>query len=299
MPEHEQLTNIICTSVNCRPAASLELFTRPGGLRPGIDQPRIQLYSPGSRYIRNPTLPPNVLYLDSGQCPKNSGQCPGNHTCPSWADSVGTGVLIGLSHCRHYLPDGVIKVLMSALVLTRIRYCLAVYGNGTLKNFDRLQRVLNFAVRVIFGRRKFDHVSDLREQLRWMSPQQMSQAQTLSLAHKVLRLGEPDSLADSFIRCRDVRQRSTRQDSLLHLPRPRTEAGRRRFAYRAPALYNSLPAGITDMSRRCFDRAVSTHLTNPSAQVRRWEWVACACVHLRVCLWAWYLYNFYLHVGIP
>ena len=147
-----------------------------------------------------------------------------------------TGVLIGLSHCRHYLPVGVIKVLVSALVLTRIRYCLAVYGNGTLKNFDRLQRVLNFAVRVIFGRRKFDHVSDLREQLRWMSPQQMSQAQTLSLAHKVLRLGEPDSLADSFIRCRDVRQRSTRQDSLLHLPRPRTEAGRRRFAYRAPAL---------------------------------------------------------------
>ena len=210
-----------------------------------------------------------------------------------------TGVLIGLSHCRHYLPDGVIKVLVSALVLTRIRYCLAVYGNGTLKNFDRLQRVLNFAVRVIFGRRKFDHVSDLREQLRWMSPQQMSQTQTLSLAHKVLRLGEPDSLADSFIRCRDVRQRSTRQDSLLHLPRPRTEAGRRRFAYRAPALYNSLPAGITDMSRRCFDRAVRTHLTNPSAQVRRWEWVACACVHLRVCLWAWYLYNFNLHVGIP
>ena len=54
-----------------------------------------------------------------------------------------TGVLIGLSHCRHYLPDGVIKVLVSALVLTRIRYCLAVYGNGTQKNFDRLQRVLN------------------------------------------------------------------------------------------------------------------------------------------------------------
>ena len=39
----------------------------------------------------------------------------------------------------------------------------------------------------------------------------------------------------------------------------RTEAGRRCFAYRAPALYNSLPAGITDMTRRCFDRAVRTH----------------------------------------
>ena len=56
MPEHEQLTSKICTSVNCGPAASPELFTRPGGLRPGREQPRAQLYSPGSQYTRNPTL---------------------------------------------------------------------------------------------------------------------------------------------------------------------------------------------------------------------------------------------------
>ena len=43
------------------------------------------------------------------------------------------GVLIGLSHCRHNLPDGVIKVLVTALVLSRIGYCLSVYGNGTQK----------------------------------------------------------------------------------------------------------------------------------------------------------------------
>ncbi|KAF0288234.1 hypothetical protein FJT64_013386 [Amphibalanus amphitrite] len=113
------------------------------------------------------------------------------------------GVLIGLSHCRHYLPDGVIKVLVTALVLSRIGYCLSVYGNGTQKNLDRLLKILNFAVRVIFGKRKFDHVSDLREQLRWMMPRQMMEAQTLTLAYKVLRWGEPESLADAFTRCRD------------------------------------------------------------------------------------------------
>ena len=51
-----------------------------------------------------------------------------------------TGVLAGLAHCRHYLPDGVIKVLVTALVLSRIRYCLTVYGSGSQQNFNRLKK---------------------------------------------------------------------------------------------------------------------------------------------------------------
>ena len=51
-----------------------------------------------------------------------------------------TGLLIGLSHIRHYLPNGVIKTLVMALVMTRIQYCLPVYGNGSKKNFIRLQK---------------------------------------------------------------------------------------------------------------------------------------------------------------
>ena len=47
-----------------------------------------------------------------------------------------TGVLIGLSHCRHCLPDGVIKILVSARVLTHIHYCLAVCGNGAQKPLE-------------------------------------------------------------------------------------------------------------------------------------------------------------------
>ena len=61
-------------------------------------------------------------------------------------------------------------MLVTALVLPRIGYCLSEYGNGTQKDLNRLLQILNFAVRVIFGKRKFDHVSDLREQLRWMMP---------------------------------------------------------------------------------------------------------------------------------
>ena len=57
-----------------------------------------------------------------------------------------TGLLIGLSHVRHYLPDGVTKTLVVALVMSRIQYCLSVFGNGSQKNFDRIQKMLNFAL---------------------------------------------------------------------------------------------------------------------------------------------------------
>ena len=110
-----------------------------------------------------------------------------------------TCLLIRLSHARNCLPDGVIKVLVTALVILPINYCLTVYGNGTHKIFDRLQKILNFAARVIFGRRKFDHVSDLRDRLGWLSPKSMSDYLTLTVAHKVIKHGEPEKLAALFV----------------------------------------------------------------------------------------------------
>ena len=38
-----------------------------------------------------------------------------------------TGLLIGLFHARHCLPDGIIRMLVTALVVSRIQYCLSAY----------------------------------------------------------------------------------------------------------------------------------------------------------------------------
>ena len=47
---------------------------------------------------------------------------------------------------------------------------------------------------------------------------------------------------------------STRQDALLHVPRSRTERGRRRFLCRAPAAYNALPPDLARLPPRAFGR---------------------------------------------
>ena len=52
---------------------------------------------------------------------------------------------------------------------------------------------------------------------------------------------------------REDRVRSTRQDSLLCLPRIRgTAAGQRMFVYRAAAEYNELPREFADLSGSLF-----------------------------------------------
>jgi len=165
------------------------------------------------------------------------------------------GILTGISHVRHYLPSGTLPILVSALVLSHVHYCLSVYGNGSAKNLAVINKVLNFAARVISGKKKFDHISAVRARLGWLNPSAMVQVHTLSMLHKVRCTGEPESLAAQFCTNveRDDHSRSTRQDHLLSLPRIRgSAAGKRQFVYRAAAEYNTLPREFVTMSASLF-----------------------------------------------
>ena len=124
------------------------------------------------------------------------------------------GTLIGLSHLRNYLPPAVVSAVVDALALSQIRYCLSVYGNGSSKNLVRLQKVINYAAKIIYGRKKFDHVSDLLERLGWLSASNLVKYHTLCLAHKVRRQGEPEALASGFTISSETRDRSTRRTTI-------------------------------------------------------------------------------------
>ena len=43
------------------------------------------------------------------------------------------GILAALCQLRHQVPRPVIKVLVTALVIPQLRYCISVFGNGTRK----------------------------------------------------------------------------------------------------------------------------------------------------------------------
>ena len=186
--------------------------------------------------------------------------------CLSWDAHVAHvvrkcfGLLIGLSHIRHYLPHDVIPTIVHGLVLSHVRYCISSYGNTSDGNHKQLQRVINFCARVVAGRRKFDHISDVLSGPSWLTSKQLSDYHSLVLAQRTLRWEEPASLAALFSRNDEHRSRKTRRDGQFHLPRIRTETGRRQYAYRVPQLYNRLPVELTVRKIGSFKRNLKRFL---------------------------------------
>ena len=166
------------------------------------------------------------------------------------------GILIGLSHVRHQIPADLLPTLVNALVLSHVRYCLAIFGNGSEKNIQRLQKIMNFALRAVSGRRKFDHISDVREDLGWPTARQLYEIHSLNFLHKIRCTGEPEALFSQLQLNSSLRTRTTRQDADLALPRARTEAGRRRLLFGTVQSYNRLPSGVRDLPLRSFKREV-------------------------------------------
>ena len=240
--------------------ASLDVWFRANALK--VNASKTQLMVFGSRQNLRGVPMIEVRFRGETLCPEQKTRNLGVIFDPtlSWDDHVTHvvhkcfGMLICLSHIRHYLPQRVIPVIVHGLVLSHVRYCITVFGNCSDKNHRRLQKVINFCARVVAGRRKYDHISDVLNGLDWFNSKQLSDFHCLTLVHRTLRWGEPKSLAELFRKNSSLRDRQTRQDDRFYLPHVRSEAGRRRFAYRAPQLYNSVPVRLTTLRADTFKR---------------------------------------------
>lgn len=150
------------------------------------------------------------------------------------------GILVALLHAKHLLPVTVLPRVVDALVFSHLRYCVQVYGSANQTVIFKLQKVFNFAARVLSGRRKYDHISDVLCKLRWLNAQQFVDYFDICLLHKILVTGEPCALRSTLSFNHESVPRRTRQSAHLALGRVRTNHGKRLFTYRAAALYNRL-----------------------------------------------------------
>ena len=135
------------------------------------------------------------------------------------------------------------------------------------QTFLGFKKKINYRAKTVFGRKKYDHVSDLLDKLGRLSAENLASYHTLCMVHKVRRPGELEELAAGFATVAEVREvrevsaRTTRQDRDLYVPRSRTEMGKRRFSCRGPMLYNSLPSNLTELPVHSFSRRLRRHLS--------------------------------------
>ena len=105
-----------------------------------------------------------------------------------------TGILIALTHARHVIPRVTLKRIVEALVLSVLRYCLSVHGSCGMTQLRRTQKLVNFCVRVVTSKRRYDHVSQSLEQLQWLTAEQLVRYHTVCAAERIIVSGQPESI---------------------------------------------------------------------------------------------------------
>ena len=152
-----------------------------------------------------------------------------------------------INRIKHLLDSKTLKLIINALIFSRLFYCSNVWGNTSSKNICKLQLIQNFACRIILGLKKFDHVSTARKSLGWLCVRQKLRLNTVTMVHKCSRNQAPPYLCNLFQDRFSVSGRSTRSKSQLNLPKCRLSTGQRSFAFRGAKEYNSLPEDIRVM----------------------------------------------------
>lgn len=106
--------------------------------------------------------PLTIKFGDSNIIPSSSAKILGIHvdSALSWEKQVSQvvrrcfHVLVGLSKLRHKIPSVTKKLLIEALVFPHLTYCCTVWGGCSTVHRNRLQKVINFAARIVTGLRR-------------------------------------------------------------------------------------------------------------------------------------------------
>ena len=157
------------------------------------------------------------------------------------------GTLFTIKKLLNTVPASTIKALVQALVLPHITYCLPVWAPPTCLQRQRIDRVLNFATRVITKKSRYDHLTEARQHLNWLSLDAMIQQRDCVLIHRLIYQADAPSNLKSLVEYRaDVSQRTTRAsaDSMLNTRRCRLEATRKTVPTRSIRARNDLPGDL-------------------------------------------------------
>ena len=172
---------------------------------------------------------------------------------------------------RRSVSTPVLRSLVAALVLTKLDYGCATLAGLPTSLLDKLQSVLNAAARLIFCRRKYEHVTPLLKDLHWLRVPERITFRLATLAYRCQHDTAPNYLATQLIRVSDDTGRSRlRSSSSLDLTIHRTRhatIGDRAFSVSAARAWNSLPETVqSSESLAIFRRRLKSELFRRSFQ---------------------------------
>ena len=92
------------------------------------------------------------------------------------------------------LPSHALNTLVTALVHSRLDYCNVVFDGLPASDIQRLQSVLNTAVRLVDGSSRRDHVTSLLSDRNWLPVKQRVEYKLCMMVHRCLYGDAPSYL---------------------------------------------------------------------------------------------------------
>ena len=81
------------------------------------------------------------------------------------------GILCYPPRVRHFLTKDATRLLVQTSVLSLLNYCSVVWSGIETNHVNELQKVISFPARVLYRKRKQEHVSPLLQSLNWLRAQ--------------------------------------------------------------------------------------------------------------------------------
>jgi len=148
-----------------------------------------------------------------------------------------------INRVKHVLDMDTLTIVVNCVVFSKLFYCSYVWINTTESNLDKVQKVQNFACRIISGVKKFDYITPVLRVMQWLPIRQQLYYRNAVIAFNCVTGCAPDnsdSLTDQFIKRSDVSTRTTRSSKKLQIPFLKSATGKRSLYYRTVRIWNAL-----------------------------------------------------------
>ena len=150
-----------------------------------------------------------------------------------------------LASIRRFLTNTATATLVSAFVLSRIDYCNSLLFGSTHDVTSHLQRIQNYAARVILSLPKSSNITIHLRSLHWLPVKVRS---TCKIAYLCYSSTAPSYVADMLhkkpLHIRNIRSSSYTMPLLNRPAHSRATLGGRSFYYASSSVWNSIPNDV-------------------------------------------------------
>ena len=174
------------------------------------------------------------------------------------------GTLRQLRSIKRSLPSHALNTHVTSLVHSRLDYCNVVFAGLPACNVQRLQSILNTAVRLVTSSLRRDHMTSLLRDRQWLSVKQRIEYKLYTMVHRCLYGDAPSYLVDLIKPSAAASARAglrSAESMTVAVPRMLSSLGDHSFATAGPCAWNKLPPHLRLMqSADPFRRHLKTFL---------------------------------------